>query len=43
VGRGGQLLFDPGSPTQRRRQPASTIGVLNLAAGTVRAEILVVD
>jgi putative phosphoesterase len=31
----GQLLFNPGSPTQRRRQPVATYGILELAAGTV--------
>jgi putative phosphoesterase len=39
----GQLLFNPGSPTQRRRQPAHTIGLLDLDGRTVRAEIVVVD
>ncbi len=29
----GQLLFNPGSPTERRRQPHRTIGVLELASG----------
>jgi putative phosphoesterase len=31
----GQLLFNPGSPTERRRQPHRTIGVLALADGHV--------
>jgi putative phosphoesterase len=31
----GQLLFNPGSPTERRRQPHHTIGVLDLADGEV--------
>lgn len=31
----GQLLFNPGSPTERRRQPHPTIGVLELADGRV--------
>ncbi len=31
----GQLLFNPGSPTERRRQPQHTIGVLELADGRV--------
>ncbi len=31
----GQLLFNPGSPTQRRRQPVATMGRLVLAAGEV--------
>jgi len=40
----GQLLFNPGSPTQRRSQPHRTVGVLDLRAGRVeRAEIVVVD
>lgn len=39
----GQLLFNPGSPTQRRAQPHQTIGVLDLADGRVlRHEIVVV-
>ena len=43
-GVGGQLLFNPGSPTERRRQPHRTIGVLELAAGEVRdATVLGVD
>lgn len=32
----GQLLFNPGSPTERRRQPHRTVGVLELAEGQVR-------
>ena len=31
----GQLLFNPGSPTQRRRQPVPTFGVMRLAGGRV--------
>lgn len=39
----GQLLFNPGSPTQRRAQPHQTIGVLDLQDGRVlRHEIVVV-
>jgi len=39
----GQLLFNPGSPTERRAQPRHTLGVLDLDAGqVVRSEILVV-
>jgi putative phosphoesterase len=33
----GQLLFNPGSATQRRRQPVGTIGELELGCGRVRA------
>ncbi len=40
----GQLLFNPGSPTERRQQPHRTIGVLELAGGEVRsASLEVVD
>ena len=33
----GQRLFNPGSPTDRRRQPHGTIGVLDVADGVVRS------
>ena len=37
----GQLLFNPGSPTDKRRQPYATFGVLELGDGRVeRAEII---
>ena len=37
----GQLLLNPGSPTERRRAPQHTLGVLELDAGRVlRAEIV---
>jgi uncharacterized protein len=40
----GQLLFNPGSPTERRQQPHRTLGVLELRDGRVRdARIEVVD
>jgi len=35
VGVDGQLLFNPGSPTERRRQPHHTLGTLDLAGGRV--------
>jgi putative phosphoesterase len=35
MGVGGQLLFNPGSPTQRRRQPFHTFGELELRDGRV--------
>jgi putative phosphoesterase len=39
----GQLLFNPGSATQRRRQPRPTFGRLRLAGGRIRRrEILAV-
>jgi uncharacterized protein len=37
----GQLLFNPGSPTERRRQPHRTIGLLELGDGRVRAARIV--
>lgn len=33
----GQLLFNPGSPTERRRAPTRTFGILELANGAVLA------
>jgi putative phosphoesterase len=35
-----QLLFNPGSATQRRRQPHRTFGVLHFERGEVRGEIV---
>jgi hypothetical protein len=36
----GQVLFNPGSPTERRRQPQHTYGLIEVAAGRVtRASI----
>ena len=36
----GQLLFNPGSPTERRREPMHTFGVIEIDAGrVVRNEI----
>jgi putative phosphoesterase len=34
-GHGGQLLFNPGSPTQRRSQPVHTMGELVISNGAV--------
>ena len=45
-GRGllGQLLFNPGSPTERRSQPHHTMGVLELRDGQiVRHDVVEVD
>lgn len=40
----GVRVFNPGSPTDRRRQPHGTIGLLDVADGTLtRAEIVAVD
>jgi putative phosphoesterase len=35
VGVGGQRLFNPGSPTERRAQPHRTVGVLELSGGRI--------
>jgi putative phosphoesterase len=35
TGVGGQLLFNPGSPTERRTQPHLTAGILRLEGGAV--------
>jgi len=43
-GDGGFRIFNPGSPTDRRRQPHGTIGVLGIAGGRVaEARILSVS
>jgi putative phosphoesterase len=36
---GGQRLFNPGSPTWKRRQPAPTYGVVSLGEGGLRTRI----
>lgn len=41
-GLNGQLLFNPGSPTQRRAQPHQTVGVLDLQDGIVLTHEIVV-
>lgn len=38
----GLLLLNPGSPTDRRRQPEFTFAMLHAEGGSVRAEILTV-
>ncbi|MDQ3315940.1 MAG: metallophosphatase family protein [Actinomycetota bacterium] len=38
---GGLMLFNPGSPTDRRRQPDHTFGLLHAEDGEIRAEILI--
>jgi uncharacterized protein len=41
---GGQRIFNPGSPTDRRRQQHGTVGVLTITAGVlVSAEIIAVS
>jgi uncharacterized protein len=37
---GGLMLLNPGSPTDRRRQPRNTFALLHARAGSVRAEIV---
>ncbi len=37
VGPDGQILFNPGSPTERRAQPRHTLGTLDLESGRVTA------
>ncbi len=39
-GADGQWLLNPGSPTQRRRQPAHSMAVLTVDRGDVAAEIV---
>jgi uncharacterized protein len=41
VGIGGQRLFNPGSPTQRRLQPYPTFGVLEFEDGEVVSHTIV--
>lgn len=41
VGVDGQILFNPGSCTERRRQPHHTYGILDLADGEVVARRIV--
>jgi len=36
----GVLLFNPGSPTERRRQPRPSYGLLTIENGAVRGEIV---
>jgi len=41
AGRDGFRIFNPGSPTDRRRQPHGTLGVLHVAGGAlVRAQLV---
>ena len=37
----GQRIFNPGSPTDRRRQPHGTVGVLEIADGRVLSAAIV--
>ncbi len=40
---GGLQLFNPGSPTDKRRQPAFTMGVARIESGAVALELVVLD
>jgi hypothetical protein len=40
---GGLQIFNPGSPTDRRRQPRHTMGIADAAGGIVRFRHLTVD
>jgi hypothetical protein len=42
VGHGDQRLFNPGSPTERRRQPFHTMGWLTVADGRVAEHRIIV-
>jgi hypothetical protein len=37
----GQRIFNPGSPTDRRRQPHGTLGVLDIDGGRLVAAAIV--
>jgi hypothetical protein len=41
LGDGGQRLFNPGSPTERRRAPTRSFGILDLAGGRIRRHRIV--
>jgi len=40
---GGFAIFNPGSPTERRRAPRHTMGVATVEAGHVRFELVELD
>lgn len=41
LGVGGQRLFNPGSPTERRRAPHHSVGVLDLGEGRIQQHQIV--
>lgn len=41
TGPGGLRIFNPGSPTDRRRQPQGTIGLLDIADGRLKSAYIV--
>ena len=38
---GGLRIFNPGSPTNRRRQPHGTLGLLRIESGTLAEATIV--
>ena len=40
--RDGFQIFNPGSPTERRRAPAHTMGIATIAGGAIAFELHVV-
>ena len=40
---GGFQIFNPGSPTDRRRQPRHTMGLAETSAGAIAFELVVLD
>ena len=40
VGEDGQRLFNPGSPTERRRAPTRTMGLATVAGGAIDLELI---
>jgi predicted phosphodiesterase len=40
VGEDGFQIFNPGSPTERRRAPEHTMGIATVSAGELRFELL---
>ena len=43
LGEGGQRLFNPGSPTQRRRAPVASYGWITIGAQGLQARIHPID
>jgi putative phosphoesterase len=43
TGPDGMQLFNPGSPTDRRRQPSHTMGLADVRDGVVRFELVMLD
>ncbi|MCW2991353.1 MAG: metallophosphoesterase family protein, partial [Solirubrobacterales bacterium] len=39
----GFAIFNPGSPTDRRRQPRHTMGLATVTSGRVRFELLALE